>query len=403
MTEEIENIHPFDAIADRAHVMSPADVLSGLETDGDRGLTSTESVSRLELFGPNKIPEQQTTTAWERLWEQINSMIIYILIVGAAISFAFDHPIDGIVIIGVVVINVGLGYYMESQAVGATNALKNMMSAAALAIRDGEKENVDSLTLTPGDIILVQPGDVVPADARILKQSNLQVMEAALTGESHAIMKDVASNAEVTAGLADRKCIVFSGSQVLKGTATCVVIAIGADCEIGKISGLLSEIKPEKTPLLVQLERFGLILSLIIIGFSFGAFGIAVARGYNIDESLSIAIGVAVAAIPEGLPSCITVTFAKGVSFMAGRHAIVKSLPAVETLGSVSVICSDKTGTLTMNKMAVKSVVRPETGAVEVCGSCVCMCISVTVSYFLSLPMPVCFTDWWQRAVPHFF
>ena len=368
MTEEIENIHPFDAIADRAHVMSPADVLSGLETDGDRGLTSTESVSRLELFGPNKIPEQQTTTAWERLWEQINSMIIYILIVGAAISFAFDHPIDGIVIIGVVVINVGLGYYMESQAVGATNALKNMMSAAALAIRDGEKENVDSLTLTPGDIILVQPGDVVPADARILKQSNLQVMEAALTGESHAIMKDVASNAEVTAGLADRKCIVFSGSQVLKGTATCVVIATGADCEIGKISGLLSEIKPEKTPLLVQLERFGLILSLmiIIIGFSFGVFGIAVAHGYSIDEALSIAIGVAVAAIPEGLPSCITVTFAKGVSFMAGRHAIVKSLPAVETLGSVSVICSDKTGTLTMNKMAVKSVVCPDTGVVEV-------------------------------------
>ena len=365
MSEAVDT-HPFDAIADRAHVMSPADVLSGLETDGERGLTSTESVSRLELFGPNKIPEQQTTTAWERLWEQINSMIIYILIVGAAISFAFDHPIDGIVIIGVVVINVGLGYYMESQAVGATNALKNMMSAAALAIRDGEKENVDSLTLTPGDIILVQPGDVVPADARILKQSNLQVMEAALTGESHAIMKDVASNAEVTAGLADRKCIVFSGSQVLKGTATCVVIAIGADCEIGKISGLLSEIKPEKTPLLVQLERFGLILSLIIIGFSFGAFGIAVARGYNIDESLSIAIGVAVAAIPEGLPSCITVTFAKGVSFMAGRHAIVKSLPAVETLGSVSVICSDKTGTLTMNKMAVKSVVCPDTGVVEV-------------------------------------
>ena len=153
---------------------------------------------------------------------------------------------------------------------------------------------------------------------------------------------------------------------LIKGTATCVVIATGADCEIGKISGLLSEIKPEKTPLLVQLERFGLILSLIIIGFSFGAFGIAVARGYSIDEALSIAIGVAVAAIPEGLPSCITVTFAKGVSFMAGRHAIVKSLPAVETLGSVSVICSDKTGTLTMNKMAVKSVVCPDTGVVEV-------------------------------------
>ena len=356
----------FAEVCESAHSVSFDQIIIGLQSDEEHGLSLIECTKRLDEYGLNQIPEQAASSHLQRLWEQINSMIIYILIVGAVISFAFNHHIDGIVIVGVVIINVGMGYTMESQAINATNSLKKMMSPTAQTIRGGEKDIVDSLSLVPGDIILLQAGDVVPADARLIKQTNLQVMEAPLTGESHAVLKDAAQSVDLASSLGDRICMVFSGTQVLRGTATCIVIATGGNCEIGKISGLLSEIKATKTPLLLQLETFGLLLSLIIISGAFGTFGIAWARGYNIDEALSIAIGVAVAAIPEGLPSCITVSFAKGVSFLAGRHAIVKSLPAVETLGSVSVICSDKTGTLTMNKMAVKSVVCPYTGVVEV-------------------------------------
>jgi magnesium-transporting ATPase (P-type) len=342
----------------RAHVMTTSEVEDEMNTSIEHGLTLEEHELRLQEFGPNKIPEQKTVSVWEILWAQINSMVIYILIIGGAISFAFDHLVDGVVIVGVVIINVGLGFYMEMRAISATDSLKNMMSPIAQVVRSDEKITVETLSLVPGDIILLQPGDIVPADSRVVKQSNLQIVEAALTGESHATMKDVTPAASATVGLADRKCMVFSGTQVIKGTATCIVTATAGHCEIGKISGLLADIKPAKTPLLLQLETFGMILSIIIIGFAFGTFGIAYARGYSVGDALSIAIGVAVAAIPEGLPSCITVTFAIGVRFLALRNAIVKSLPAVETLGSVSVICSDKTGTLTMNKMSVQRVVR---------------------------------------------
>ena len=345
--------------------MRIVDIEIELDTSVDQGLTSDVHTERLEACGPNKIPEQPGATILDLLWVQINSMVIYILIVGAAISFGFNHLIDGAVIVGVVVINVGLGFYMERKAISSTDSLKKMMSLKASAIRDEQKTTVDAAVLVPGDIILLQPGDVVPADARIAKQSNLQVVEAALTGESHASEKDTEACLDRSVGLAERKCMVFFGTQVIKGTATCIVTATGAECEIGKISGLLAELKPEKTALLMQLDKFGTILSIVIIGFAFGTFGIGMARGYSVDESLNIAIGVAVAAIPEGLPSCITVTFAIGVNVMAGSNAIVKSLPAVETLGSVSVICSDKTGTLTENKMAVQKIAQlevPEVG-----------------------------------------
>jgi len=343
-------------LSSRAHVLEVQAVLEELQVDPSAGLSTTENEARCARDGFNKIPERKTTSALERIWAQINSFLIYILIAGAALSFAFDHHLDGYVIIGVVVINVTLGYLMESKAVSATDALKNMMSAKALAMRDGEKAEVPSLTLVPGDIFFLQPGDVVPADGRVIKVANLSVLESALTGESHAILKDTAAVEFKNAALADRKCIVFSGTQVLQGTATIVTTATGANCEIGKISGLLAELEPEKTPLLLQLDRFGMILSGVIIVLALVTFGIAHARGHNVPDSLAIAIGVAVAAIPEGLPSCITVTFSIGVSFMAKRNAIIKSLPAVETLGSVSVICSDKTGTLTINQMTVKSV-----------------------------------------------
>jgi P-type E1-E2 ATPase len=346
----------YSAVSSKAHVFSAEDVLQQLEVDPTAGLSVEEHLSRLDRYGPNIIPEAAKTTSLQRLWEQINSFVIYILIIGASLSFGFGHVLDGCVIIGVVVINVLLGFCMENKAVSATEALKRMMSSHTQVLRNGMKATETGSSLTLGDIFFLQPGDVVPADGRVIKTVNLTVLEAALTGESHAVIKESSANAQMSATLADRKCIVYSGTQVLQGTATVVTTAIGSDCEIGKISSLLAAIKPEKTPLLLQLDRFGQILSVIIIILAGTTFGVAYARGHSVAEALGIAIGVSVAFIPEGLPACITVTFSVGVKFMASRNAKIKTLPAVETLGSVSIICSDKTGTLTQNKMKVKAI-----------------------------------------------
>jgi len=207
-----------DQIENRAHVMGIEDIENELDTNVDKGLTAYAHSERLEACGPNRIPEQKGATILDLLWVQLNSMVIYILTIGAAISFGFNHLIDGAVIIGVVVINVGLGFYMERKAISSTDSLKKMMSLRSLVIRDEEKVAVDATDLVPGDIILLQPGDVVPADARIVKQNNLQVVEAALTGESHATAKNSEACTDSAVSLADRKCMVFSGTKVIKGT-----------------------------------------------------------------------------------------------------------------------------------------------------------------------------------------
>jgi cation-transporting ATPase F len=224
----------------KAHAFSAEDVVRQLQLDPHLGLSTEEHLRRLERYGPNLIPEAAKTTALERLWEQINSFVIYLLIVGAAVSFGFNHLLDGFVIVGVVVINVILGFCMESKAVNATDALKRMMGSHTQILRNGTKTIVVGSSLTLGDIFLLQPGDVVPADGRVIKACNLSVLEAALTGESHAVMKNVDANPHLDASVADRKCMVYSGTQVLQGTATVVTTAVGAYCEIGKISGMLA-------------------------------------------------------------------------------------------------------------------------------------------------------------------
>jgi P-type E1-E2 ATPase len=267
----------------------------------------------------------------------------------------FHHYADAFVIIGVIVVNTVVGYYMEGKAENTTQRLKEMMSPTAMVLRDEERVIIQSVDLTMGDVFYLQPGDIVPADGRVIQAVDLTVLEAALTGESHAVLK-VSPPVDPITPLAERTSMVYSGTQILKGTASCIVVATGSKCEIGKISGLLTEVVDLKTPLTLELERFGRLLSVAIVTVALAALGAAFGRGYSVDDSFAFAIGIAVAAIPEGLPSCVTITFAIGVYKMALKRAVVKSLPAVETLGSVSVICSDKTGTLTINKMTVKSI-----------------------------------------------
>lgn len=347
--------------------LSPEDTLRTLGVNAQIGLTDDEVALRYAKYGTNEIPAGKKISFWQKLWNELNSVLIYVLLVGAALSFAFQHIVDGIVILGVIVINVSVSLYMERKAESTSDKLKALMSPTALVLRNDEKVVLQSSALTVGDIVLLQAGDIVPADGRVIAATDLNVLEAALTGESHAIVKvsPALSGHEESVPIAERTCMVFSGTQVLKGTAQVAITGIGKNSEIGKISALLSAVSVQKTPLMLQLEVFGQYLSISIISLALIALGVALGRSYSVDDAFAFAIGIAVAAIPEGLPSIVTITFAVGVNFMALKGAIIKSLPAVETLGSVSVICSDKTGTLTVNIMTVKAIYSSK-GLVEI-------------------------------------
>jgi P-type E1-E2 ATPase len=321
-----------------------------------KGLSQIEAASRLRVYGFNTLPERYGPSLWILLWEHFNSPLTYVLLVGAALSFGFSHLADGIVILGVIFVNIALGLWMEEKAQRTTKSLKEMLSRTACVRRDDARGIIEAKSLTKGDIFYLLAGDIVPADGRILTSFSLSVMESALTGEAEPILKSAEPCVDVHTPLAERSCMVYSGTKVMKGNAACLVTNIGAACEIGKIETLLETIENPKTPLVLELDRLGHKLAIFIIIITLLALGVAFARKYSTEESFSFAVGVAVAAIPEGLPSCVTITFAIGVQVMASHKAIVKSLPAAETLGSVSVICSDKTGTLTTNVMTLQFV-----------------------------------------------
>jgi len=321
-----------------------------------RGLSQDVAAQRLALYGPNRLRPPQKQGAWERFLTQFHNILIYILLAAGIVTAMLGHWVDTSVILGVVVINAIIGFIQEGKAERAMDAIRRMLSVQASGLRDGTRCQIPAERLVPGDIVFLQSGDKVPADLRLLKVKDLRIEEAALTGESVPVEKHIKPVLE-TAPIGDRRGMAYSGTLVSYGTGTGVVVATGDATEIGRISSMLARVQTLTTPLLRKIAEFGTRLSIAIITGAVGIFLFGVLfREYRMSDMFLASVGLAVAAIPEGLPAIMTITLAIGVQAMARRHAIIRRLPAVETLGAVTVICSDKTGTLTRNEMTVQAL-----------------------------------------------
>lgn len=337
------------------HNQTPETTLNALDT-GATGLSGDEAGRRLRNYGPNRLPEAARPNILARFLFQFHNILIYVLLGSAVITAALDHWLDTLIILAVVLANAIIGFIQEGKAEKAMTAIRRMLAPSASVLRDGQRRSIDGEQLVPGDIVLLEAGDKVPADLRLLTAHGLSIQESILTGESVPVekhSKPVAKNAP----LGDRSCLAFSGTLVTSGQGKGVVVSTGIVTEIGRISGLISEVKTLTTPLVRQMEVFAkwLTVLILLIAALLLAYGYFVGR-HDFAEMFMSVVGLSVAAIPEGLPAVLTITLSVGVQAMARRHAIVRRLPAIETLGSVSVICTDKTGTLTRNEMMVVSV-----------------------------------------------
>ena len=315
------------------------------------GLSHAEATKRLAEYGPNRLPEAARRSGFMRFLQQFHHILIYVLIGSAVITAALDHWIDTGVILAVVVANALIGFIQEGKAEKAMDAIRHMLAPRANVLRDGERHSIEGDALVPGDIVLLEAGDKVPADLRLLTAHGMSVQEAILTGESVPVEKHTKPVAG-DAALGDRSCMAFSGTLVTTGQGRGIVVGTGSRTEIGRISGLLTEVETLTTPLVAQMGVFAkwLTILILLIAALLLAYGYFVGH-HEFTEMFMAVVGLSVAAIPEGLPAVLTITLA-----MARRNAIVRRLPAIETLGSVSVICTDKTGTLTRNEMMVASV-----------------------------------------------
>lgn len=333
-----------------------ADVIETLASDISAGLSDIEATQRLQQFGENVLPEKKKESKLIRFLKHFNDILIYVLFVAAIVTAILGHYVDTAVILLVAIVNASIGYFQENKAEKALEDIKKMLSLKAQVIRNGVRTDIDASHLTVGDIVLLSPGDKVPADLRLLRADNLKIEESPLTGESVPSEKKVGV-LPLDTMLGDRINMAFSSTTVSAGTGMGIVIAIGKETEIGKINEMMSEVDEITTPLLKQTAKFGKSVSVIIVGIAFVIYLFGhFFRHYDSGELLMSVIGLAVAAIPEGLPAILSIILAIGVQNMARRNAIVRTLPSVETLGAVSVICSDKTGTLTKNEMTVKIV-----------------------------------------------
>ena len=354
-----ERVTAEDRRADRAndlqwHAVSVQDTLEAQET-GQDGLAEAEAAARLAAFGPNRLRPPKRRGALSRFLSQFHDALTYVLMGAAVVTALVGHWVDAQVILAVVVINAIIGFLQEGKAENALAAIREMLAPSGSVIRDRQRRTIPASELVPGDIVLLEAGERVPADIRLTDVRSMRINEAVLTGESMAVGKTV----EPVSGsvpLGDRTSMAYSGTLVTYGQGRGVVVATGGRTEIGRISGMLSEVTTLQTPLTRQMDTFAKWLTVAILGLaaSVFAFGLLV-RDLGFSEIFIAVIGLTVAAVPEGLPAILTITLAIGVQDMARRNAIVRRLPAIETLGSVSVICSDKTGTLTRNEMAVAS------------------------------------------------
>jgi len=344
------------------------EVVAGLGSDAWRGLSSEEACARLKRYGPNELEAEKPVPTWRRFVAQFRDTLVILLLIATAVSvglWAYERdsalPYEGLAIFAIVLLNGILGYVQESRAERAVAALRAMSAAEAGVVRDGERRSVPASELVPGDVILVEEGDTIPADARLIQSTALQASEASLTGESLPVHKDVRP-IEEEVGLGDRSNMVFSGTAATYGRGRAMVTATGMQTELGKVAGLLRRTDDEATPLQKELDRTGKLLGAIVLIIAAVIVAtILLVEGVSgpaaIFEVLILGVALAVAAVPEGLPAIVTVVLAIGVQRMARRNAIVRRLPAVETLGSATVIASDKTGTLTKNEMTVRTVV----------------------------------------------
>lgn len=327
---------------------------------GPQGLTGAEATRRLAEHGPNRMPEVRGRGPILRFLMHFHNVLIYVLLGAAVVTATLQHSVDTGVILAVVMANAVIGFVQEGKAEAAMAAIRQMLAPRAAVLRDGQRLTVDGAEIVPGDIVLLEAGDKVPVDLRVLEARGLAAQEAILTGESVPVEKD-AGPVAADAALGDRRSMLWSGTLVTQGTARGLAVATGPGTEIGRIGGLLAGVEQLTTPLIAQMDHFARWLSFLILL----AAGLLLVYGYFVghhefDEMFMAVVGVAVAAIPEGLPAVMTITLAIGVQAMARRHAIVRRLPAIEAIGSVSVICTDKTGTLTRNEMVVAAAETPK-------------------------------------------
>ncbi|TVQ83924.1 MAG: cation-transporting P-type ATPase [Micavibrio sp.] len=341
------------------HTLDKAAALEALESS-EKGLLPEEAAARLEKYGPNALPEPEKRSIVMRFLSHFHNTLIYVLLGAAFVTLLMAHYIDTAVILAVVLVNAVIGFIQEGKAEKALDAIRKMLSPTAAVLRGGRRVTVDGTEIVPGDLVLLEAGDKVPADLRLIAAHGLLIEEAVLTGESVPAEKDTHKAAE-EASLGDRHCMAFKGTLVAAGEGTGLVVATGQKTEIGKISDMLANVETLTTPLVRQMAVFAKYLTGFILVFAalMTAFGFLV-RGMAFPEIFMAVVGLSVAAIPEGLPTILTITLAIGVQAMAKRHAIVRRMPAIETLGSVSVICTDKTGTLTRNEMTVASIATAE-------------------------------------------
>ena len=340
------------------HTASVDDVVASLSTDVMTGLSSGEVAERLTTYGPNRLAESKRRPAFLRFLDQFRDLLIMILLVAAVVSFAVSGELKTpVVVLLVVFLNALIGFVQENRAEASLEALKKMLTASSRVRRDGDVMEVATDDLVPGDIVLVEAGDRIPADGRLVLAANLEIEEAALTGESHPSEKSTLLVDRADAPLGDRSCIAYMNTTVTRGRGEFVVTSTGMNTEIGRIAGLLRETETEKTPLQKQLEGLAHSLAKLSGLIVAAVFAIGLLRGNSVSELLNLAVALAVATIPEGLPAVTAVTLAVGVSKMAKKNAIVKRLASVETLGCTSIICSDKTGTLTLNEMTARRLV----------------------------------------------